>query len=233
MGSRKIKQEVLNLLAGKSVAEALVEFGRFKPKDVINCLFTFICSHDEVIRWRAISCMGIMVARLADEDMEEGRIIMRRFLWSLNDESGGIGWGAPESMAEAMHHHEGLADEYIHMLVSYTLPDGPEIEQDGNFLEHEVLQRGLLWGLNRLCLRRKSMLIDKGAPENLGFYLTSDDGAVAGLAIKLVGNLQVTSCKELVGKLVGDRRKFVFYQDDCFFELQVGELAATVLRELS
>ena len=60
--------------------------------------------------------MGASLARLADADMEAARIVMRRLLWSLNDESGGIGWGAPESMAEAMCRHQGLALEYAHML---------------------------------------------------------------------------------------------------------------------
>jgi hypothetical protein len=44
--------------------------------------------------------MGEVMAHLADKDMESARVIMRRLMWSLNDESGGIGWGAPEAMGE-------------------------------------------------------------------------------------------------------------------------------------
>eukprot|EP00362_Geleiidae_sp_MMETSP1317_P000447 CAMPEP_0201284794 /NCGR_PEP_ID=MMETSP1317-20130820/84991_1 /ASSEMBLY_ACC=CAM_ASM_000770 /TAXON_ID=187299 /ORGANISM="Undescribed Undescribed, Strain Undescribed" /LENGTH=71 /DNA_ID=CAMNT_0047606373 /DNA_START=1077 /DNA_END=1289 /DNA_ORIENTATION=- len=71
--------------------------------------------------------------------MEEARIVMRRMLWSMNDESGGIGWGVPEAMAEVMTCNKGLAEEYIHMLISYMREDGEELFQDGNFLEHESL----------------------------------------------------------------------------------------------
>jgi hypothetical protein len=69
---------------------------------------------------------------------------MRRMIWNLNDESGGIGWGSPETMGESMACHNRLAGEYHRILVSYIRPDG-------NFLEHPELQKGLLWGLARLA----------------------------------------------------------------------------------
>ena len=71
--------------------------------------------------------MGAVVEKLAWEDMEGARVIMRRLMWSLNEESGGIGWGAPEAMAEIMARHLELAREYSHMLISY-------MDYEGNFL---------------------------------------------------------------------------------------------------
>ena len=55
--------------------------------------------------------MGAVVAHLAEKDMESARVVMRRLMCSLNDESGGIGWGAPEAMGEIIASHEGLASE--------------------------------------------------------------------------------------------------------------------------
>jgi hypothetical protein len=147
LGSRKIKQEVLALLAGRDLTPMLASMRRYPAGDAINALFSAICRNNQPLRWHAVSCMGDAVARLAETDMEAARIVMRRFLWSLNDESGGIGWGAPESMAESMCGHAGLAEEYAHLLISYLREDGPEICQDGNYIEHPVLRRGLLWGV--------------------------------------------------------------------------------------
>lgn len=141
MGTRAIKQKVLEALQQDDLDHIETELALLQEKELINALFSGICHSDERIRWHAISVMGGAVARLAEQDMEEARIILRRMLWSLNDESGGIGWGAPESMAEIMCRHEGLADEYIHILISYMRPDGEEEWQDGNFLEHEILQQ--------------------------------------------------------------------------------------------
>ena len=64
--------------------------------------------------------MGQVVSNLADTDMESARVIMRRLIWNLNDESGGIGWGSPEAMGDIMACHERLAGEYHRLLVSYA-----------------------------------------------------------------------------------------------------------------
>jgi hypothetical protein len=68
-------------------------------------------------------------------------------MWSLNDESGGIGWGAPEAMGEAMAKHPRIAEEYGSILCSYIIPsDGPD-----NYLEYTPLRQGAYWGLARLA----------------------------------------------------------------------------------
>ena len=182
MSSRKIKHKVLELLHGRDLVALFAELQQFPAKDVVNVLFSAICREDPLVRWRAISCMGEAVGRLAGEDMEEARIIMRRLLWSLNDESGGIGWGAPESMAEIMCCHAGLAEEYVHMLLSYLRKDGEEICQDGNFIEHPLLQRGLLWGVARLSQCRPQLLLEKGAAADIPPYLEAPEADTRGLA---------------------------------------------------
>ncbi len=223
---RKLKKEIFVLLAGQHLDRLLVDLERFPAKAVVNVLFSAICQLDELVRWHAVSAMGVMVAHLARQEMEEARIIMRRLLWSLNDESGGIGWGAPESMAEIMHHHAGLAGEYIHMLISYTRPDGPELEQDGNYLEHESLQRGLLWGLDRLCDRRLDLLLEKGLANDIFPYLNSGDHVVRGLAVKICSRIGVDPPRKRLLELMTDESTFSFYHEGEFLELRVGQLAA-------
>jgi hypothetical protein len=232
VGTRQLKKEVLQLLLQPELEKVLSGISKFPAKETVNALFSAICHHDKTLRWHGISGMGMTVARLAEENMEEGRIIMRRFLWSLNDESGGIGWGAPESMAESMHHHQGLAKEYIHMLISYTRPDGEELAQDGNFLEHEVLQRGVLWGLNRLCERRKELLIEKGYPDNILFYLDSDDMEVCASAVRLCGSLRIQSARDKLSALVNNSSKISIYEEGNLMDFTVGNLAEEALKEL-
>ena len=78
-----------------------------------------------------------MLARLAEDDIEHARIIMRRQIWNLTEESGGCPIGAPELMAEAMANHRELADKYADILVSYIIPEG-------NYLEHYPIRRNVL-----------------------------------------------------------------------------------------
>jgi HEAT repeat protein len=232
MSTRSIKNQVLALLAEPDVELIIRGLAELPAKDVINALFSGICRSDEVVRWHAVSCMGRMVARLAEEDFEEARIIMRRLLWSLNDESGGIGWGAPETMAEIMICNEKLAEEYAHMLLSYMREDGDEPWQDGNYLEHETLQQGLLWGAGRLAMTRKQLMMDKGMAEDLPPYLDAGDGNVRGLAVRAMGLLGAPKRLDRVRELSKDFHVVRLYEDNAIVPVTVAELADKALQRL-
>jgi hypothetical protein len=225
MSSRAIKRQVLELLRNQDLGHCLEELRALPPKDAVNALFSAICREEPILRWRAVSCMGDAVARLAATEMEEARIVMRRFLWSLNDESGGIGWGAPESMAEVMCRHADLADEYVHMLISYMREDGEELCQDGNYIEHPLLQRGLLWGVARLSGCRPQLLLERGAGNDVLPYLAAPDAETRGLAALACGNLRLKIAEPLLRGLTTDAAGLSLYRD--------GDLASTTVAALT
>jgi len=136
IGGRALKRKVRSLLGGPDLDSALAQIRRLPPRQVVNPLFSFFCSLDPTLKWRAVSAMGVVVANLAAGEDEFARVVMRRLMWSLNDESGGIGWGAPEAMGEIMARSRTLADEFGTILLSYLQPQG------NNYLEHALLQRG-------------------------------------------------------------------------------------------
>ncbi|MBF0241522.1 MAG: hypothetical protein HQK64_03485 [Desulfamplus sp.] len=143
MGLRKVKQQVYELLLLDDEKKAVEELLKISPAKSINPLFSFIQNSDEAIKWRAVRAMGQVVAQIALENLESARVVMRRLMWSLNDESGGIGWGAPEAMGEIMAQDKRLYDEYYKILLSY-------LDEDGNFLEYEPLRKGAIWAVERL-----------------------------------------------------------------------------------
>jgi hypothetical protein len=130
-----LKQYLQTRMQAENFNDTLLAILDLPARKVVNPLISFFCSRDAILRWRSVSALGAVVARLADENRESARVVMRRLMWSLNDESGGIGWGAPEAMGEITARHAGMAGEYGHILLSY-------LAEDGNYLEHEVLQRG-------------------------------------------------------------------------------------------
>jgi len=233
MSSRAIKKTVLRLLEGGDVDDILARLDEFPAKDVIQPLFSGICRVEEQVRWNAVRAMGRAVARLAAADMEGGRVIMRRLMWSLNEESGGIGWGAPEAMAEIMVQHPGLAAEYVHILISYMREDGEELFQHGNFLENEALQRGLLWGIGRIAEARPRMLLERGAAGDLVKYLHSADPEVRGLAARALGLLRRESAAEPIRGLLGDNSRLRLYEDDRVRAVTVAGLARRALDQIS
>lgn len=215
-GARALKQHVLAILQEDDAELRFRELSRLRARKAINPLLSFLLHEDERVRWRAVTAIGRVTAQLADEDMESARVIMRRLMWSLNDESGGIGWGAPEAMAEIMARHGRLAEEFASILVSY-------LDTEGNFLEYELLQRGLLWGLVRLSRVRPDLL--GRATEHLDKYLYSQDPAVRGFAAAASGLLGARQTRDRLRDLAGDESVLRIYSDDAFVQRTVGELA--------
>ncbi|MEN8200848.1 MAG: DVU0298 family protein [Thermodesulfobacteriota bacterium] len=230
--NRKIKKEVIELLAGGDLARARREFEKYDEHGLVNPLFSGLYRPEEVLRWHTVTLFGEVLNRLAEKDMEAARVVMRRFLWSLNDESGGIGWGAPEAMAEAMYHHDGLCAEYVHMLISYMRPDGPLEHQDGNFLELPELQRGLLWGVGRLAEKRAELLLEKRVVPDIISYLSSEDATVRGLAARNLGLLGAGEATADLQGLLGDKREVRLYLRGEITVLPVADLAAGALELL-
>ena len=132
-GLRAIRRELKAILS-KDWKETLETLDSISPpKALISPLRSLFLDKDQLIRWRSISAFGHTVSRIADQDMEQARIIIRQLMWTLNDESGGIGWGSPEAMGECMALSEGLCREYGRILLSY-------IREDGNYLEYPELR---------------------------------------------------------------------------------------------
>jgi HEAT repeat protein len=215
-----LKRRVFDLLATKNFNQALEALCALPARQAINPLFSFFCSADQDIRWKAITATGAVVANLAAEDMESARVVMRRMIWNLNDESGGIGWGVPEAMGEIMARHEGLAGEYANILVSYA-------REDGNFLEHEPLQRGVLWGLGRLAQVRPHLLQD--LVPHLQRHLCSEDVTLRGLAAWTMGMIGARQARSSLEALVEDQAEVLLYLNGAQRIHRVGELAREAL----
>ena len=211
------------MLKSADFEQALEELCRLPARQVINPLFSFLYNNDEQIRWGAVSAMGAVVANLADKDMEEARVIMRRLMWNLNDESGGIGWGSPEAMGEILACHEGLANEYAKILMSYTM-------KEGNYLEHEILQRGLLWGIGRLSQVRPKLVKDSAI--YIIPYLKSPDPAVRGLAGWIMGLIRAEEARPELEQLTEDEAEVQMYIDRRLTKRRVKNLVYEALERL-
>ena len=198
MGLRQLKKETLELLSHKDFEKSLEKICQLPARKVVNPLFSFFYNSDELIRWRAVAAMGAVVSNLADHDMESARVIMRRLIWNLNDESGGIGWGSPEAMGEIMARHERLAGEYHKILISYIMPDG-------NYLEHEILQRGVLWGIGRLAHARPHLV--KNFADLLCPYMESPDPILRGLAAWAAKPICTKRTESFLSRLDDDNSK--------------------------
>lgn len=225
LSQRALKKEILALLRRDKFEHIKSELNNFPPDKLLNPLFSGICSADELTKWNSVTAMGNVVASIANKDMENARVIMRRFMWSLNDESGGIGWGAPEAMAECLVSHEGLAKEYTHILISF-------MREDGFYLEHIPLQRGLMWAIGRLGQVRPELLIKKHAVQYLLSYLDSEDITVQALAARALGFLKAKEASEKIHTQLGNHSEIHLYQNEKITTVHVNEVAQQAINNI-
>lgn len=233
MKRRELKKKILLLLQKDRWPDITVELKQYDEKELIHHLFTALCSTNEICKWHAVSAFGEVVPLMGRKDPEAARIIMRRFLWNLNDESGGIGWGIPEAMAEVMVHDDMLFDEYCHMLISYIREDGPEIYADGNFLELPALQRGVLWGMARLISTRREDMLAREVDKDLGKYLFSGDHLVGGLAALSLGLCGKDFWLDKIQELTRQRASFLLYWNQELEEVTVSALAKEAICKIA
>ena len=223
ISGREFKKKVLELVSSNNFEQDLVALCKFPARKVINPLFSFLLSTDPNIKWATVTAFGAVVSNLADQDMESARVIMRRLMWQLNDESGGIGWGCPEAMGEILACHEGLAREYARVLVSY-------IREDGNFLEHEPLQEGSLWAIGRVAQARSKLIRD--AVPHLYPFLEARDATLRGLAAWALGLLGAREARSQIERLVNDGDRIAIYRDRKIKIYFVKDLAKEALEKI-
>ncbi|MEW6348353.1 MAG: DVU0298 family protein [Thermodesulfobacteriota bacterium] len=223
VGGRALKRQVLDLLMSKDLDLSLAKFRALPGRRVVNPLIGLLCHPSEETKWRAVKALGAVIDLMARSQIEDARVVMRRFMWMLNDESGGIGWGAPEAMGEIMARNRTLAEEFSSVLVSYS-------DERGNFIEHEALQRGLLWGIGRVAQVHPDLM--KPAAGHLCKYLGSEDPTVRGLVAWASGFVGAGACIPELARMVGDATVITLFLDTRLTERQIGQLAADSLRLL-
>lgn len=222
-GGRALKKRLETLLLREPWNDSFPELAQYPAKQSINALISFFCSLNPLLKWRAVSATGHVVSTLALNHPEDARIIMRRLMWMLNEESGGIGWGVPEAMGEIMTKSGILAEEYNRIIMSY-------LDDNGNFIEHEPLQTGVLWALSRLSEIWPDLLTQ--APPLTRPYLFSPDPEKRGLACMIAGSLHDKTSIEPLNHMIQDDAVISVYCDGYFREYAVKEIAEKALKIL-
>ncbi len=134
---RKLKSEIRSYLRKQefspcSIPESLKEF---TVEQWISPLFACL-PEVEPLTSRAGHMLGYAVSQIFLKEQEKARIIMRRLIWQMNEESGNIGWGLPVAFAECLVQSEGLAREYHKILISYIY----DRDGDSNYCDFAPLR---------------------------------------------------------------------------------------------
>lgn len=98
---------------------------------------------DEKLRWHTIEAIAVLLHTQWNLGQQEKvKEYIRRLIWSISDESGGINWSAPQTIAETVATIPQLSEPYINIMI------------DRSFSEPALVNSGL-WGIGRLGNRAK------------------------------------------------------------------------------
>jgi HEAT repeat protein len=220
---RSLKNKIIEILGSQDLDSALVELRLLPLRKSVNKLFSLLYSSDPVMKWKAVRAMGVLVDILAREDIESARDILRRLMWNLNDESGGIGWGSAEAMGEILANNDRLAGEYSSILLSYA-------REDGNYQELESMQRGVLSGIGRLAQVRPD-LIKEGIPFILPF-INIKDPTLRGTAAFILGLAGDAGAIDELENLLGDENEINMYVGDGVSKKRIKDIAKEAIENI-
>jgi HEAT repeat protein len=133
--ARQRKAQLRELLQRRD-HEALLAWSDAEPH-AVRTVFSALFEADELLRWRAIEALGLLAEKQSYVEQETIREWIRRLLWNMNDESGGLMWHGPEAIAEILFRVQELVAEFVMILNS--------------FHEEEPFEAGTYIGLARLA----------------------------------------------------------------------------------
>jgi len=117
LSNRTDKKEIRNYLADRDF-DSLLRWAS-SVRNPNRLLLSLAYDADEVIRWRAIEAIGRVAKFKSATDIAGVRDLIRRLLWLMNDESGGISWTAPETIGEILVNVPSLIQEFGELLPAF------------------------------------------------------------------------------------------------------------------
>ena len=193
MPLREHKAATLEMLQRRDL-DGLVAWSK-TVRSPFRLLLSHAYSQDELIRWRTVEAVGRVAGRLGRDDLEPVRELVRRLLWLMNDESGGLCRIAPELIAETLGRVPQLIPEYAGILPS--------------FLIEEPFERGTHWALWRLsCLQPE--LFAKDAAK-IRASLNDPDPAIRAYSVLALGKIGEALNQEVSSRLNEDASELTLY----------------------
>lgn len=216
MNSVTLKQTVMAALE-KNDLDAVRELAR-ENRRVLSTLIRMAYDKTTLTGWRAIKAVGVVSSDYVKTDYGYLRDTIRKLLWSLSDESGGIGWSAPEMLGEIVSADPVKFGDVVPLIA-------------GVFdIEEETFRPGILYALKRIAESRPEAVL--GHIDLVERGLREKDPLMKIYALQLAAAMRCISDRydrnkmnSLIEELGKDKTIAWIYGADNFIEMEVGRLA--------
>jgi hypothetical protein len=182
---------------------------------VVSLLVRMAYDKDTLVGWRAIKTIGISAKVFVKTDYDFLRETVRKLLWSLSDESGGIGWAAPEILGEIVSADPERFGDIIPLIA--------EVYD----IEEKVFRPGILYALGKiaeispdLVMPFKGLIrraLSEGEPLSRVFALDLQKTLKSRLGKEDMND------PEIMQNLLSDHSEAWVYKNDCFVSVEIGE----------
>ena len=213
---KPLKQSVDELLIKRDFA-ALMDFcerDRHAWQEVRYSLYSL----DERLRWSAVEAVAkLMEVWWKSGRQEKVRQYVRTLFWSMNDESGGIGWSSPQAVAEIIATIPEVVEPYGSMMIAHTIDEPP-------------LVNGCLWGIGRM-----GRLIADSVAFFQGQILSTfeiDDAQTLGLASWATGESGFSPAKPHLERISFRTEPVTIYMDGEFTVRTLHDWAGQALMKI-
>jgi len=202
-----------------------------KDRKTLSLLIRMAYDKETLVGWRAIKAVGRIAKVLVKNEHEFLRIAIRKLLWSLSDESGGIGWASPELLGEIVSADpEGFAD---------IIPLIAEVYD----IEEKTFRPGVMYAFVRIAEVSPELVADY---QKIIIRSLMDTNPLLKIyTLELVGLLWSVACKKniwskeytikverIVNNMNTDKGVAWIYQNNDFIDIEVGYYAHILANKL-
>ncbi len=188
-------------------------------RNPLSILSSMLFSNDQLLVWRTIDALGHVTALLDKNRHDTIHQLVRHNFWMMNDESGNIGWHAPETIGEILYHVPTLIPEFGKLLLSYT--------------DEEPFERGTHWAIARVSQRQPSVYAD--SIDIIIPSLKNPDAQVRGYTLLTLQWINPSDVIQEIKELTGDTSAFDWYDSNTGMiqKETVGEIAKNIMSQFS
>ena len=186
-----------------------------RVRSPLRLLLPLLHDEDLLIQHRAVEALGLLAAQKAPADLDYLRILIRRLLWTMNDESGNYVRMAPQAIGEILANARPLIGEFRSALFA--------------FIDEDPFRRGLHWACARIAEIEPEAL--EKYSDRLAQSLGDPDPFVRAYALLALKHIHGTRFLPEIRELSEDRTEIELYdlRTGNLRRITVGEIAAQVV----
>jgi hypothetical protein len=217
-------KKTIHLALETNDLDAMVSLAKENRK-VLSLLVRMAYDKDTLVGWRAIKAIGLSAKSIVKTNYDFLRETIRKLLWSLSDESGGIGWAAPEILGEIVSADPERFSDIIPLIA--------EVYD----IEEKVFRPGILYALGKIAEVSPNLVMPfKGLIKRALSEECEPLSRVFALDLlktlkSRLGKDDLDGLKEIMQNLLLDHSEAWVYKNDCFVSIQIGEYARLFLSE--